>query len=138
MIDIKLTGFQITNQNGLITIRQKPNVLGRIGLSLFLAFWLTGWSAGCVMLLTELLKDFQWFSLLFSIPFFVGWFAGCAALLSSLFGITTIQLSKDQLIHTFRVGIPVWSETVLLKEISSITVNRSSEGHSSLRLHSSG
>ena len=90
------------------------------------------------MLLIELLKDFQWFSLLFSIPFFVGWFAGCAALLSSLFGITTIQLSKDQLKCTFRVVIPVWSKTVLLKEVSNITVNRSSEGHSSLRLHSSG
>ena len=137
MENTKLAGFRITNQHGLITIRHKPNVLARIGISLFIAFWLTGWSAACFMLLTELLKDFQWFSLLFSIPFFVGWFAGAAVLLSSLFGTTIIQLSKDQLKHTFRVVIPVWSKTVLLKEISNITIKPSSEGYSALRLHSS-
>lgn len=89
------------------------------------------------MLLTGLLDDFQWFSLLFSIPFFVGWFAGVAVLLSSLFGTTIIQLSKDQLERTFRVFIPVWSKTVLLKEISNIAINPSSKGGVALRLHSS-
>ena len=137
MKDTNLAGFRITNQHRLITIRHKPNVLARIGISLFMAFWLTGWSVGCFMLFTELLNDFQWFSLLYTVPFFVAYFAGAAVILSSLFGTTIIQLSKDQLKHTFRVVIPICSRTVLLKEISNITINSSSQGYSALRLHSS-
>ncbi len=137
MKDTKLAGFRITNQHGLITIRQKPNVLERIATSLAISIWLTGCSAACFFLVAKLLRDFQWFILLSSIPFFMAWFAGAAVLLSSLFGTTIIQLSKDQLKHTIRVVIPVWSRTVLLKEISNITSRRFSAGCSALRVHSS-
>ena len=102
-----------------------------------MAVWFTGWSFGCAMLLGELLKQFTWFTLLFSTPFFVGWIAGAAGLLSTVFGRQQINLAKDRLEFVQHVIVPISRTEVLYKEISGIKVDTADDS-SRLTVQSSG
>ena len=139
MKDQKLDGFLVQYKDGLTTIRQKSisSSLARLGLAAFLMFWLAGWSFVCVSILQELSNKFTWFTLLFSIPFFVGWFAGATALMSILFGRQQINIAKDRLEVVHRVIIPISRQEVLFKEIFGLKVD-TVENFSSLKVESSG
>ena len=123
MKNTKLDGFTVQQESGQTTIRQNSFWIARLGVALFMAVWFTGWSFGCAMLLGELLKQFTWFTLLFSTPFFVGWIAGAAGLLSTVFGRQQINLGKDRLEFVQHVIVPISRTEVLYKEISGIKVD---------------
>ena len=139
MKNTKLDGFSVRQEDGLITIQQTSIFfwLGRLGLCAFMTVWLTVWTVGCVQLMNGLLTKFTWFSLLFSIPFFVGWIAGAGTLAASLFGRRKINLAKDRLEVVYRVIVPISRNEVLLKEISGLKVD-TADGCSSLKVQSSG
>lgn len=122
MENTKLDGFTVQQEGGLTTIRQNKFWIARLGISLFMAFWLTGWSFGCGMMIKELLTKFAWFTLLFSIPFFVAWIAGAVILLSTLFGTRQISLAKDRLEFVHRVILPISKTEVLFEEIVGLNV----------------
>ena len=113
-------GFSVRQEGYRQVIQLRTSWLARIAASLFLTVWLSGWSAGCSMIIFGLVKDFSWFLLLFSIPFIVGWFAGAFSWLASLFGKQLLILEKDHLELEFSVLIPVSRKRISYKEILSI------------------
>ena len=86
-------------------------------------------------MLYNLVTDFSWFALLFSIPFFVGWFAGAAMWTASLFSKEQLILEKDHLEHKFSILVPLWCKRVPYKEILSIELTASTR-QSAIRIES--
>ena len=130
-------GFRV-RQEGYRQIIQLPNKwLARIFVFLFMTVWLSGWSAGCGMMLRGLVADFSWFLLLFSIPFFAGWFFGVSTWLSSLFGRERLILEKDYLEIEFSVLVPVKRKRIPYEEILSIELTHL-EGLSTINIESTG
>lgn len=86
-------------------------------VALFLGVWLTGWSAGCVTMLYQLVTNFEWFMLLFSIPFVVAWVAVAGMLAYMLFGSQHLILSRDSLRTFHQVVFPFFSRVIPLEEV---------------------
>ncbi|MCO6047243.1 hypothetical protein NG895_25365 [Aeoliella sp. ICT_H6.2] len=89
-----------------------------LGVSLFLMLWLTGWTAGCGVMLYKLLTDFEWFMLLFSVPFFTAWFVVAGLLVYLLFGRHQLVLTRDSLEATSRALVPLKHRVVPLDEVA--------------------
>ncbi len=87
--------------------RTKVNLVGdelvlrwRNGMScaaVMLIAWLSGWTAGCVMLVRELLTKFEWFLLLFATPFFAAWVAVSGLVFYLLFGRQRLVITRNEL-----------------------------------------
>lgn len=137
MKNVKLDGFIVQQEQSQITIREKF-VWAKLALAAFMSFWLAGWTFGCVMLLQDLLKEFKWFTLLFSTPFFVGWFAGVFVLASTLFGRQQLNLAKDRLVLGRQLFVLFSKTEVLFKEIYGLRVDTTEDGLSQLTVLSSG
>lgn len=90
---------------------------GGICAALFLVVWLAGWSAGCGMMLLQLINGFEWFFFLFSIPFFVAWIAVASVLSYLLFGRQHLILSRENLRTHYQVILPFLSRSVPLEEV---------------------
>jgi energy-coupling factor transporter transmembrane protein EcfT len=61
----------------------------------FLLLWMTIWTIGCGVLLYNLIADFKWSLLLFSIPFLAAW-VGVAALINwMMFGRIELRIGRD-------------------------------------------
>ncbi len=104
----------------IITSRSIGGMIGRTFTGGFMAVWLTGWSIGCGFLIYQLITDFQWFMLLFAIPFFVGWIFGASILLASIFGRYKIVLEDERLKDVQRVLFYSKSSEIPFKEITDI------------------
>ncbi|QDU56411.1 hypothetical protein [Aeoliella mucimassa] len=89
----------------------------KLGVSLFLLLWLTGWTVGCVFLIHTLLTDFEWFMVLFSIPFFVAWFAVAGITAYLLFGRHQLALGQHSLRHTSWAVIRVGTREIPIDEV---------------------
>lgn len=74
---------------------------------LFIGGWLTGWSAGCVMLLGHVKADPSLMNVLFAIPFITAWFAVSGVLVGLLFGHQRLRLDSQGLDYEFRALVPL-------------------------------
>ena len=132
--------FRVRQQGNRQIVDFRATWLGaisRVLACLFMTVWLSGWSVGCTFLVHELITDFSWFMLLFSLPFLVGWFAGASFLLASLFGKQRLILNKDQLEFVFLVLVPVKRKRISYQEIISIELT-STDRFSAIKIDSTG
>lgn len=65
----------------------------KLGVGLFLSFWLVGWSAGCVMIIREVILKPTLETYAFAGPFIAAWFAAVVTLAWILFGRKRLLLS---------------------------------------------
>ena len=130
-------GFRVRQEGYRQVIQLPTKWLARIFVFLFMTVWLSGWSAGCGMMLRGLVVDFSWFLLLFSIPFFAGWFFGVSTWLSSLFGRERLILEKDYLEIESSVLVPVKRKRIPYEEILAIKLTHL-EGLSTINIESTG
>ena len=63
----------------------------------FLLLWLTGWTAGCIMLVGQALSDPSFFHILAAIPFLASWFFAFGVFVWMLFGAERVRLSPQGL-----------------------------------------
>lgn len=83
--------------------------------AVFMSFWLTIWTAGCIWLLVEAFTKQDWFLFLFGVPFWASWFFATGVLLNALFSETRFTLGPDGFRQQWRVlrsitiqEIPLW------------------------------
>lgn len=67
----------------------------RSGTRWFLLLWLIGWSGGCVMLISEVLREPKLFMILFGIPFWASWIAIAGYLLFTFTSRQCLRLNAE-------------------------------------------
>lgn len=110
-VKIKLVGDELT----LDWRRRQWGVAG------FLCLWLTGWSAGCGMMIYQLLTKFEWQMALFATPFFTAWFVVAGLIIYMLLGRQRLVLSRDKMTITWTAGITYYRRSVPLDEVVHAT-----------------
>jgi hypothetical protein len=90
------------------------------GSAAFLLLWLTGWTAGCVMLLGVVIFQFNFVMLLFALPFWAAWFF-VASMVANMIASREELLLDEQGASYLRTvfGITVARRTVPLGDITS-------------------
>src|SRR5215472_16383167 len=80
--------------NGELELSYRPRRWGEAGC---LSLWLTGWSAGCIMLLRQLLLHPSFFNILVAIPFLASWAFVFGLLIWMFFGAERVRLGFEGL-----------------------------------------
>ncbi len=96
----------------------------------FLLVWLTGWSAGCGMLLRELLTKFEWMLVLFATPFFAAWVAVACVVVVMLFGRQRLVISRRELSCTSSALVTYYRRVVPLQEVARASVGKKTDNNS--------
>ncbi|MBL8826149.1 MAG: hypothetical protein JNM18_04135 [Planctomycetaceae bacterium] len=87
---------------------------GLWGVGCFLAFWLCGWTVGCVVLLYKVITEPRVEYLFFGTPFWASWFAVAGFLLYMLFHRERLLLNADGLRKESRLlGFGRWQQIAL-------------------------
>lgn len=104
--------------DGLRVTRSKRNLV----VGCFLSVWLTGWTAGCVMLTTMAIAQREPFLFLFSIPFWAAWFFCVAILGGAVLSRELLTLDSHGLKVSKRAGL--WGKTlkIPLSDLRTILV----------------
>lgn len=104
--------------DGLKVTRSKRNLV----VGCFLSVWLTGWTAGCVMLLTMAIAQREPFLFLFAVPFWAAWFFCVAILGGAVFSRESLILDSYGLKVSKRAGL--WGKTskIPLSDLRTILV----------------
>lgn len=104
--------------DGLRVTRSKRNLV----VGCFLSVWLTGWTAGCVMLTTMAIAQREPFLFLFSIPFWAAWFFCVAILGGAVLSRELLTLDSYGLKVSKRAGL--WGKTlkIPLSDLRTILV----------------
>ena len=105
------------NNGDSLALRDKAPLAAIFTVGGFLTLWLTGWTAGCVVLVRQVLEKPSFFMVCFTIPFLVGWFAAFGALMAIVFGRKRLRLDEDGLWNEYRVLFRISSRRVPLGEI---------------------
>lgn len=117
----------LTRSGDRITLSRRA---GGVFVAGFRLLWLIGWSAGCAVMFYKLVTDFEWFFLLFAIPFFVAEIAVGVIVLWSLFGRQVLTIDRTGatvesrlLFYTRRKSAPLHT----LREIEEYSTHSSND-----------
>ena len=86
----------------------------------FLIVWLTGWTAGCVMLVGQALSDPRFFNFLVAAPFLASWFFVAGVLIWMLFGVERVRLSFEGLEHRLTALVTLSRRLVPRAELKKV------------------
>jgi hypothetical protein len=109
--------YHYENNGDSLMLRQKKQLAVIFSVGCFLAFWLTGWTAGCVMLIWVVMKEPAFFTFCFAVSFWTAWFFVFGVLMAIFFGQNTVKLDRDGLFSVYRVVVRINSRQVPLGEI---------------------
>ena len=90
--------------------------------SAFMAFWLTGWTVGCVVLAAVVIQQREAFMLLFAVPFWTSWIFVATMLVGQLLNFEEFVLDREGVWHHTRALIPLSRRKLQLWELRSVEV----------------
>lgn len=90
---------------------------GNWAIGIFLLLWLTGWTAGCVMLAREVLAEPKWSTILFGLPFWASWVFVAFLAANTFFCTEKLTLDREGAEFEVRVIARVRHQATPLKEI---------------------
>ncbi|MBX7168382.1 MAG: hypothetical protein K1X74_18750 [Pirellulales bacterium] len=96
-----------------------------------MAFWLAGWTAGCVAIANKLFHEPTLENGMFATPFFIGWLFGALVLLTTIFDRQELRLSPDAVALVWRTYTGRQVQRVPLAEIRSVDIDVTGTEHSS-------
>ena len=109
--------YHYEHNSDSLTLHQKKTRAAIFSQGCFLTLWLTGWTAGCVMLIWLNITQPAFFTFCFAVPFWVGWFVASGTLMAIVFGKITVKLDCDGLYYTYHILLRLNSRQVPLDEI---------------------
>jgi hypothetical protein len=96
--------------------RRTPN----LAAGAFLAFWLTGWTAGCVFIVHQVILERSLFMALFAVPFVASWFLVAFILLNLWLGWERLILGLETLTYEWHVLTCLSRKQVALPDVRDI------------------
>jgi len=106
--------FRLEDQDGILWIRYRRR---QWGPGCFLSVWLTGWTAGCVMLIFMVVSKPELFSLLFALPFWAAWCVVAYLVLTMLFQTEDLAFDENGIHYRKLLGLPVYGRTIPRREL---------------------
>jgi hypothetical protein len=100
-------------------------------IAVFLTAFLVGWSAGCVLIVTEALGGGGWWMWLFATPFLAAWCFLFWALQQALFGWERLRIGPRGMVHEQRGVLGIRRRELPLDEVQSFAVAMTSGGDDS-------
>lgn len=94
---------------------------GNFGISIFLTIWMTIWTAGCIALVGQAIKQPTTQHLLFAVPFVVSWLGVGALYFVNLFGRERLSISRNGIDYEWRAMVTLKGRHVDLEEVKSVT-----------------
>jgi hypothetical protein len=86
----------------------------------FLLVWLTGWTAGCFMIVGQALSDPRFFTFLAAAPFLASWFFVVGVLIWMLFGVERARLGHEGLEHRLTALVTLSRRQVPRAELKKV------------------
>lgn len=108
---------RIEEVNEDLELSYRPQRWGEAGC---LSLWLTGWSAGCIMLVGKTLSDPSFFHILAAIPFLASWFFVFGILVWMLFGVERVRLGLEGLDYRTTALVGLSRRTVPRTELKGV------------------
>ncbi|MGD9720823.1 MAG: hypothetical protein AB7O59_14125 [Pirellulales bacterium] len=99
------------------------------GVTLFLIVWLTGWTAGCVFLAFEAIKNPQPFTFLFAVPFWSSWLFVAAVLVGAFTRRQDLEIDADGLRYVDRALVRLAHRSIPRHEFRGFEFGRRERRH---------
>lgn len=110
--------FRIRSEGDELTLRASRS---QFFIAAFLTVWMTGWTGGCVLLLSRFRWDMPFEDLIFPIPFFLGWILGAGWWVTALFAHEVLRLDPAGIRYRYcLLWIPVQRRTLPLGELKNV------------------
>lgn len=113
---------RVEELGGQLELHSRQFSSRQLGITAFLALWLTGWSAGCGFLVVGVAGEPSLENVLFAIPFVAAWFAVSGILVSLVFGRQLLRIDPQGLTYEFRAIAPLARRHIPLEEVKRAVV----------------